>query len=344
MQQIPIWVASALQHTKNPEKLLTAFQKYLKAHFDDQHAPCDLIELDAQSSIRKYATNKDVTGTLCLIPSLINGPQIFDITPEYSFIRFMQRNGIIIYLLDWGDLSGCPQLTLESLIATKIGTFWEQVAALRPDKPPHMLGYCLGGTLLAQFLGTANLSSLPASATFLTTPFDFHCREASWAAAIQDPQKINAEIFKQGGLTRDMLQSYFLHLNPEYTEEKFLSFLEMAEKSPEERRFIAVEHWLNNGNDMPLNLAKDIIEDYFVKNKMPQILECLPDVKICQILSENDQIVSRDSSRVIKSIRADVHSIISGCGHVGMMTSKSAKKSVWRPYLEYINTIATQQR
>jgi polyhydroxyalkanoate synthase len=161
---------------------------------------------------------------------------------------------------------------------------------------------------------------------------------------INESEDIRREIKTKGILSQRMLQSYFLNINLAHIEEKFINFLNMPAGSLQERRFVAVEKWLNSGADVPAQLALDILENYFIKNKPKQFASKLPSVPVCLLLSTNDQIVARDSANNIKNNIASLHTIETQCGHVGLMVGSKAEETVWRPYLDFINSSATQQR
>ena len=340
MQNLPLHIYSAFQSAKNPEILLQGFQKYLQSNYPTNYAAHDIFAECHHIRLRHYKSDNP-SNSLFLIPSLINGPEIFDLTKDVSFIRFLLDRNIDVYLIDWGDLSSDFDGGLDDLI-NSLQTLWQSVCS-RSNLPVHALGYCLGGSIAAAFFGNSDSISQPASLTFLATPFDFKVKEASWRYVLNNPSQIKAQINLHGALSQRMLQSHFINLKPDFIIQKFEDFLDMEHGSMEEERFIAVEKWLNEGPDLPLQLSLDLIDKFFIENAALQDVQKIEDIPVIIISSREDQIVPFQASNISEDFGRHCHQIINDCGHVGMMVGRGAKKAVWRPFTEHITTIATQQ-
>ncbi len=342
MQNLPLHVYSAFQTTDRPDELLHAFQKYMTAEHYSAPLQYDVIKKISGAELRYYKTDKQAEQHLFIIPSVINGSEIFDLHPSYSFISYMLSCGIDVYLLDWGNMEHYFKGNLEDIFSQILTPLW-RCANDHCHTQLHALGYCLGGSLAAKYFSEHQKNTLPASVTFLATPFDFNITNAPWDYVLQDARGITNQIRLQGALTQRMLQAHFLHLNPHDTISKFHNFLKMPKDSIEEQRFIAVERWLNEGSDVPDLLAIDLVEKFFIHNDALLSLTNFPDIPLAFISSDRDQIVPASSSEIILTIKPKIHHIKTDCGHVGMMVGKNAKRSVWTPFTEFIIAAATQQ-
>lgn len=337
---MPLHIYSAFQSSKNPDLLLKSFQKYLSSDCDIQRTSYEMIATQNDIELRYFAA-KDSQLNLLLVPSIINGSEIFDLTEDVSFIKFLQKNNVSVYMIDWGNLNqnfdgGLNDLQeiLQKFISTSYKHAGDAI---------HILGYCLGGSILASVLQKLSVQDLEiGSLTLLAAPLDFDVQSSSWEYVLKNPEIIKNQIKIQSGLNQRMMQSHFMSLKPDYIEQKFKSFLGMQKKSLEERRFVAVERWLNEGNDLPLVLSLDIINCFFIENAAQEAIEKRPDIPLITIISNKDQIVPFESADIL-SEKTD-YRIISNCGHVGMMVGSDAEKTVWQPFTEYIKTIASQQK
>ena len=111
-----------------------------------------------------------------IVPPWINKFYILDLTPEKSFIKFVVDQGFTVFVVSWVNpderLAG---KTFEDYM--KEGLLAAADAAKREcgTKKVNMLGYCIGGTLLATALAyLAGRGEEPfASATFLVAQKDF---------------------------------------------------------------------------------------------------------------------------------------------------------------------------
>ncbi len=341
MQNLPLHIYGAFKTAEQPDVLLQGFQKYLKSDLINDHVQYQVVSGYHGVKLRRYASSVEAAQSLFIIPSLINDCEIFDLTRETSFIRFVLSQGLDVYLIDWGDLTKSFSGSLNNLFEHILHPLWDNVCK-DAHMPPHVLGYCLGGTLAATFFSQPK-QTLPASLTFLATPFDFSVDHASWSYVIDHPHHIKSQIRIQNCLSQRMLQSHFINVQPTFIINKFKAFLNMTQGSFEEQRFIAVERWLNEGPDVPMELSLDLIEHYFVQNKALEDLQRLPDISHTIIYSENDQIVPYASAIKIKYFHKNVGVIQTDCGHVGMMVGRGAKETVWHPFTERLKAFAAQQ-
>ena len=342
MQTLPLHIFTAFEKAECPENLLQGFQKYLKADYEFTHTPYEIVAELFGVSLRYYPSQNKADNSLFIVPSIINGSEVFDLLEEYSFISYATQQNIDIYMIDWGDLSQGFSAGLADLLAHIFMPMWHK-ANEHSGTPLHVLGYCLGGTLCADFFANSQTNHQPKSLTFLATPFDFSLEDAPWRYVEKNSSNIKSQIRLQQGLTQRMLQSHFLKLHPDYTIQKFQEFYKMEERSLEEKKFVAVERWLNDGFDLPAELSIDIIEHYFVGNKLLDDLRALPKVPFAMISSENDQIVPSKSAQIFQQTYPHVHQITTHCGHVGMMVGRDAKRTVWEPLVSFLSTAALQQ-
>jgi polyhydroxyalkanoate synthase len=124
------------------------------------------------------AGDKTFETPLLDIPPWINKYYILDLKPENSFIRWALAQGHAVFVVSWVNPGADMKETdfddymtqgmLQALFAVE-----KQTGA----KTANVVGYCIGGTLLAMtlaWLKAANEDKRIASATFLTTLLDFH--------------------------------------------------------------------------------------------------------------------------------------------------------------------------
>ncbi len=80
---------------------------------------------------------------MVLVPSLINPPDVMDLTPRRSLLRHLLREGHDAYLLDWGEPDAADR---DSDLADHVESQLLPILA-HFSRPPILIGYCLGGTL-----------------------------------------------------------------------------------------------------------------------------------------------------------------------------------------------------
>jgi polyhydroxyalkanoate synthase len=146
---------------------------------------------------------------LLIIPPWINKFYILDLRPRNSFIRWAVEQGHTVFVISWVN----PD---ERLSAKSFEDYMREgpLAALDAmeqatgEREANVIGYCLGGTLLAATLAymTAKRDQRVKSATYLVTMVDF--AEAGELAVFIDEEQLRAleeRMDKKGYLeARDM--------------------------------------------------------------------------------------------------------------------------------------------
>ncbi len=132
----------------------------------------DLIEL-----IQYAPTTKQVfRRPLVIIPPCINKYYILDLQPDNSFVRYAVDQGHTVFMVSWRNIpAGLGTLHWDDYLEAGVLTAIEQVRDITASKTVNVLGFCVGGTLLACALAVlaARHASPVASVTLLTTMLDF---------------------------------------------------------------------------------------------------------------------------------------------------------------------------
>ncbi len=122
------------------------------------------------------ATQEQYKRPLLIIPPWINKYYILDLRPANSFIRWATDQGHTVFVVSWvnpdarlAEKSFADYLAEGSLAAI------DAVCAQTGETEINLIGYCLGGTLLASTMGymAAKQDKRIASATFFVTLLDF---------------------------------------------------------------------------------------------------------------------------------------------------------------------------
>ncbi|WP_176595731.1 MULTISPECIES: alpha/beta hydrolase [Sphingobium] len=268
------------------------------------------------------------------IPSLINPPQVLDLSTRRSMLRHMSAAGHDAYLVDWGTPAaddgamGLDRHVTERLLP--------MLAAL--PRTPLLVGYCLGGNLA---IGAAALQPAKALAT-VAAPWDFDGfppadREqigALWRSSKPTCQRL-------GYVPMEVLQSGFWAMDPARTIRKYAAFADMEPGSDEEHAFLAVEDWANGGPPLSYAAGRDLFEQFYAANASgrgewpvggqaidPRRLTC----PTLSIRSATDRIVPADAAPEMAENRT------LRLGHVGMIVGSGARTSLWEPLSQWLSS------
>jgi polyhydroxyalkanoate synthase len=122
------------------------------------------------------ATDKVFQRPLLIVPPWINKFYILDLSPKNSFIHWMVAKGYTVFVVSWvnpgKELSG---MTFEDYLNEGVMAALDAVGEATGEPDLNVIGYCIGGTLLASALAimAVNGDERIRSATFFTTQVDF---------------------------------------------------------------------------------------------------------------------------------------------------------------------------
>jgi poly[(R)-3-hydroxyalkanoate] polymerase subunit PhaC len=279
-----------------------------------------------------------------IVPSLINRAYILDLAPGKSLLRFLAETGLRPLLIDWGRPGPVERrFTLTDYIAGRLVRALEAAAALAGGPLP-VVGYCMGG-LLALALAQLRQPLVNALA-LLATPWDFHAERSGQARLLGTLADPLAEGFAGlGELPVDVLQTLFAALDPLLALRKFSRFATLAAGSTEEREFVAVEDWLNDGVPLALPVARDCLGGWYGENgpgrgtwrvlgaairperiSMPALV----------VLPAQDRIVPPATAAALGAALPAAEVLRPPLGHIGMMVAREAPAAVWHPLGQWL--------
>ncbi|MGI9424339.1 MAG: PHA/PHB synthase family protein [Hyphomicrobiaceae bacterium] len=155
---------------------------------------------------------------LLIVPPWINKFYILDLTEQKSFIRHVVAQGFSVFLISWVNPDErLANKTFEDYMQEGILSAAAAVQREIGEAQCNVLGYCVGGTLLASTLAyLARRGDEPfRSATFLTTQIDF-TRAGDLKVFIDDGQlrSLEAMMQERGYLDGSRMANVFNMLRP----------------------------------------------------------------------------------------------------------------------------------
>ncbi|WP_159586388.1 PHA/PHB synthase family protein [Chelativorans xinjiangense] len=159
------------------------------------------------------ATDKVLRRPLMIVPPWINKFYVLDLNPERSFIRWAVEKGHTVFVVSWVNpderhgAKGWDEYFREG-IAFGLKTIAERTG----EEKVNVLGYCVGGTLLAASLAlmAQEKDERIASATFLTTQVDFtHAGDLKVFADEEQVEAIDRAMKEKGYLEGSRMATAF---------------------------------------------------------------------------------------------------------------------------------------
>jgi polyhydroxyalkanoate synthase subunit PhaC len=112
--------------------------------------PYDVVLRENKMRVLRYRSDRRAPGRapLLMVPSLINRHYVLDLMPGKSFVEWLLLQGWDVFMVDWGTPKDEDRyLSFDDICDGYLGRALRTIA--RTEQQPHVLGYCMGGTLAA---------------------------------------------------------------------------------------------------------------------------------------------------------------------------------------------------
>ncbi len=248
----------------NGAQLLTDIEE-----LDVGTTPKELIYSEDKLTLHHYKPEADKA---CGVPvlvvyALVNRPYVLDIQPDRSFVRNLLKQGLDVYIIDWGYPTQADRfLAMNDYINGYIDNC---VDAVRKDSgfdKISLMGICQGGTFSSIYsaLHPEKIHSL----TTLVAPFDFSTDDAllfKWSKNMD----IDALVDAYGVVPGKMLNDSFLMLSPfNLNIKKYVDMLEVMEDKEKLVSFLRMEKWIFDSPDQAGECLRQFVKDLYQGNKL----------------------------------------------------------------------------
>lgn len=293
-----------------------------------------------------YPAKSKQKAPVLIVPSLINRHYILDLDAQHSFTKYLSQNGFSVFIFDWGEPAETEKAySVNDYITERL---YPALSYLNKEcGKPHMLGYCMGGTMAAGALAAFdNHRQFVRSLTLLAAPWDFKAGDAALALRMETYKNAAEPVMAATGvLPVDWIQALFASVDPLFMFNKFRAYAEMDKSTPEARRFVIVEDWLNDGVDLAAPAARQALQEWYIDNQPANgvwtIGNSIADaakikVPALVVAAANDRLVPHPSALAIAQQIEGRKTLEPAIGHIGMMASARAEKAVWKPVIDWL--------
>ncbi len=282
-----------------------------------------------------------------VIPSLVNGAEIMDLSPESSSLRWLARQGFRVFQIDWG-VPGPEERTFD------LGHYLEQrlvpaldVVARLTGESAHLIGYCMGGPLMLAL--AQRVTEQGRKIVTLGAPWDFSAfpeHAAMRERRVEVLGLLNSLTLLFGVIPAQMTQSFFALRDLKSGVSKFRKFAALDPMCPEARRFVAVEDWLNNGIPLSPHVGRECFLEWVADDALrkgqwtPGGTAFIPQ-EITQealvVCAQKDTVVRCAASEPLADALTNATLLKADVGHIGMVVGDAAIKSVWQPVSSFLS-------
>jgi len=325
-----------------PEKVMRA-QEILTANPDCQVAatPADVVYAEDKMRLlhyRRLPGKQTIHRTPVLIVyALINRYIMLDLEPGRSFVQNLLKEGLDVYLIDWGYPTGADRyLNLDDYINFYTDRAVEWIRSETKVKKINLMGVCMGGTF-AVIYAALNLRKIKNLIT-LATPTEFDIDDAvlfSWAKLFDVDKMMDSF----GNLPGDLANVLYLLATPVATVDKYVQFLENVENPKFVSTFLRMEKWIFDSPDMAGEVFKEWIRDILqqnllIKNRLVvggrqvdlRKIKC----PLLNVFGKYDYLAPPSSAKPLaKAVGSkDVTTLGVDTGHVGIFVGSTSYKTI----------------
>lgn len=334
--------ALAREATRRAAAFLAGLERYTSHPYRRDLPDPPVLWRDGSARLRDYGPADGLP--LLVVPSLVNRAYVLDLTAERSLLRFLAAQGLRPLLLEWDVPDAAERdFTLSDVILRRLEPALD--AALAAAKGPvGLLGYCMGGTLVAAL--TARRPDDIAGVAFMAAPWDFHADAPHQAEIGRMAAAASLPIVASlGVLPVDGIQALFTTLDPLTALRKFSAFGRLDPGSREAERFVALEDWLNDGIPLPGPVALECLAGWYGENMPGRGLWRIDGAPVrpetirrpsLHLIPARDRIVPPASARALAERIPGAERIEPALGHIGMVVAGGAEAQVWRPLAEWL--------
>jgi polyhydroxyalkanoate synthase len=276
---------------------------------------------------------------LLIIPPWINKFYILDLKPQNSFIKWAVDQGHNLFVISWVNPDDrLSHKTFDDYMVEGPVAALEAMERASGEREANVVGYCIGGTLLACMLAwtAKKRQRRVTSATFLTALADF--TDAGEIKVFIDEEQVRlleAHVARKGYLEGRHMATVFNLLRANDLIWSFVvnNYLLGREPLP-----FDLLYWNADSTRMPAAMHSFYLRNMYLENRLVQpggitlAGEALDlrdiDVPIYQLSTESDHIAPWKSTYALsRLVRGPYRFVLSGSGHIaGVINPPSANK------------------
>ena len=283
------------------------------------------------------ATEQVYTIPLLFIPPWINKYYILDMQPQNSFIKFLVDSGFTVFIISWKNPdASMEEITFEDYMTLGPLTALDVVKEITGSQKVNIVGYCIGGTLLAMVLSylTALGDKTANSATFFVSLLDFR-EVGDTAVFIDEPQVtyIEGQMMERGYLDSRSMASMFnmMRANDLIWSNVVNNYL-LGKEPPA----FDLLYWNNDGTRMAREAHSFYLRNTYLENNLVKlgkiVLKDVPiDLKrirqdIYAVGAQQDHIVPWKAAwQISQLVSGKVRFVLGGSGHIAGIINPPSK-------------------
>jgi polyhydroxyalkanoate synthase len=270
--------------------------------------------------------------------ALVNRQYMMDLLEDRSLIRNLLREGVDLYVVDWGYPSKPDKyLTMEDYILGYMNECVDFVSQRNGLSQVNLMGICQGGTMAAIYASV--FPEKIRNLILMVAPIDFHTKDGLlnvWAKAMN----VDLMVDVMGNIPGDFMNLGFLWLKPfQLLLDKYVGLLDNLDDDQVIKNFLRMERWIFDSPDQAGEMFRKFVKDLYQENRLAKgtlelggkavSLKNLT-MPVLNIFGEQDHLVPPSCSKPLKDLAGsnDVTNLNYPVGHIGMYVSGKTQREL----------------
>jgi polyhydroxyalkanoate synthase len=307
-------------------------------------SPGKIVHRNKLIELIQYAPTGEVTHTvpLLILPPWINKYYILDLQPKNSMVRFLTEQGFTVFMVSWKNPDASMDgITIEDYMDLGPLEASDVVREITGSPTVNVMGYCIGGTLLAMTLAwlAARNDHRFGAATFMVSLQDFS-RVGDTAVFMGDESiaLIEQQMMERGYLdSREMSNMFNLLRSNDLIWANVVNNYLLGEKPPA----FDLLYWNSDGTRMTRAAHSWYLRNTYRENNLivPGRIQLKGEAidlgrinqDIYAVGAERDHIVPWDAAwRITQLVSGRVHYVLASSGHIaGIINPPGGKGAHW---------------
>lgn len=202
-----------------------------------------------------------------IVYALINRYYIDDLVPGLSLVEYFTKQGLDVYMVDWGDPTYEDRLiTLDQFIEDGIGGMVQFICQKHNVPQISLLGHCMGGVLSTIY--TSLHQDKIARLITLTAPIT--ARKGGVVATWSYLSPIDPVIDTFGNVPAKLIRYTFIAMKPYYEVIRWHRYYTTLDKADAKAMEIgnAVDKWVNDNVDIPGEFFRKFFKELYTKDAL----------------------------------------------------------------------------
>lgn len=333
-------LASLAEDTEKAQARVTKVSEVLLGELSTEIAPTpyDIVYEEDRVRLKHYRLEGEarLKTPLLVVYALINRETMLDLQPDRSVVKNFLRDGIDLYLIDWGYPSRKDRfLTIDDHVNGYLDHAMDFIRRKHNLPRINLMGICMGGSFCVMYAALHPEKVKNLITTVTPTHFDTDTGLLHiWMKALDADRMVDTF----GNIPADLMNLGFLLLNPaRLMIDKYVGFLENIHNKDFLENFVRMERWIFDSPDLPGETFREFIKWMYLENRLIKNEIVLGGKKVdlknitmpvLNIYGRYDHLVPPQSCDQFtgKIASRDKEDVCLDTGHIGIYVSSKAQR------------------